>query len=107
MLFLFGGPAQSDTFDLKPDAPLEYRGEFQPIDTSVPGIRWTEHLPRLARLAHHIALVRSVTMSEESIGDHHADTYYVLTGHRPDRSFFVEGINRKPHETDVPCLNSA
>ena len=107
MLFLFGGPAQSDTFDLKPEAPLEYRGEFQPIDTSVPGIRWTEHLPRLARLAHHLALVRSVTMSEESLGDHHADTYYLLTGHRPDRSFFVEGINRKPHETDVPCLNSA
>jgi len=107
MLFLFGGPAQSDTFDLKPEAPLEYRGEFLPIETSVPGIRWTEHLPRLARLAHHIALVRSVTMSEESIGDHHADTYYLLTGHRPDRSFFVEGINRKPREDDVPCLNSA
>ncbi|MFN8858510.1 MAG: DUF1501 domain-containing protein [Planctomycetaceae bacterium] len=107
MLFLFGGPAQSDTFDLKPEAPVEYRGEFTPIDTSVPGIQWTEHLPRLARLAHHIALVRSVTMSEESIGDHHADTYYLLTGHRPDRSFFIEGINRKPREDDVPCLNSA
>ena len=107
MLFLFGGPAQSDTFDLKPEAPVEYRGEFTPIDTSAPGIQWTEHLPRLARLAHHIALVRSVTMSEESIGDHHADTYYVLTGHRPDRSFFVEGINRKPREDDIPCLNSA
>lgn len=107
MLFLFGGPAQSDTFDLKPEAPVEFRGEFSPIDTSVPGLRWTEHLPRLARLAHHIALVRSVTMSEESIGDHHADTYYMLTGHRPDRSFFVEGINRKPHDDDIPCLNSA
>lgn len=107
MLFLFGGPAQSDTFDLKPEAPIEYRGEFNPIETSVPGIMWTEHLPKLARLAQHIALVRSVTMSEESIGDHHADTYYVLTGHRPDRSFFVEGINRKPREDDVPCLNSA
>ena len=104
MLFLFGGPAQSDTFDLKPEAPVEYRGEFNPIETSVPGIWWTEHLPRLARLAQHIALVRSVTMSEESIGDHHADTYYLLTGHRPDRSFFVEGINRKPREDDVPCL---
>jgi hypothetical protein len=107
MLFLFGGPAQSDTFDLKPEAPVEYRGEFTPIDTAVPGIQWTEHLPRLARLAQHIALVRSVTMSEESIGDHHADTYYLLTGHRPDRSFFVEGINRKPRENDIPCLNSA
>ncbi len=107
MLFLFGGPAQSDTFDLKPEAPVEYRGEFNPIETSVPGMLWTEHLPRLARLAQHIALVRSVTMSEESIGDHHADTYYLLTGHRPDRSFFVEGINRKPREDDVPCLNSA
>ncbi|MEX0728576.1 MAG: DUF1501 domain-containing protein [Planctomycetaceae bacterium] len=107
MLFLFGGPAQSDTFDMKPEAAVEYRGEFNPIATSVPGIEWTEHLPKTAKLAHHIALVRSVTMSEKSIGDHHADTYYILTGHRPDRSFFLEGINRKVHDDDWPCISSA
>ncbi len=106
-IFLFGGPAQSDTFDMKPEAPAEFRGEFNPIATSAPGVMWTEHLPKTAKMAQHVAVVRSVTMSEKSIGDHHADTYYVLTGHRPDRSFFLEGINRKPHEDDWPCISSA
>src|SRR5262249_17270216 len=51
MLWLFGGPSQIDTFDLKPDAPLEFRGAFKPIDTAAPGVRICEHLPRTARLA--------------------------------------------------------
>lgn len=106
MIFLFGGPAQSDTWDMKPEAPAEFRGEFRPIDTAAPGVQWCEHLPKTAKLAQHVAVVRSVTMTEKSIGDHHADTYYVLTGHRPDRSFFVEGINRKPADDDWPCLSS-
>ncbi|MBM3981283.1 MAG: DUF1501 domain-containing protein [Planctomycetes bacterium] len=109
MLWLFGGPSQIDTFDLKPDAPDEFRGEFKPIATAAPGIRICEHLPKTARLAKHLVLVRSVTMSGRVIGngDHHADTYYVLTGHRPDRSFFVEGINRKPRADDWPFVGSA
>jgi hypothetical protein len=108
MIFLFGGPSQIDTWDLKPDAPVEFRGEFKPITTSAPGIHLCEHLPRTARVAHHLALVRSLTMSGRVIGngDHHADTYYMLTGHRPDRSFFVEGINRKPHGDDWPFIGS-
>ena len=106
MIFLFGGPSQIDTWDMKPNAAAEYRGEFQPIATAVPGITCCEHLPRTARLAHHLAVIRSVTMTGLSIGDHHADTYYVLTGHPPDRSFFVEGINRKPHADDWPCIGS-
>jgi hypothetical protein len=108
MIFLFGGPSQIDTWDMKPEAPREYRGEFKPIATAVPGIRLCEHLPRTARLAQHLALVRSLTMTDRVIGngDHHADTYYMLTGHRPDRSFFVEGINRKPHADDWPFLGS-
>lgn len=106
MIFLFGGPSQSDTWDMKPDAEAEYRGEFKPIATAVPGISCCEHLPRTAKLAKHLAVIRSLTMTGYGIGDHHADTYYVLTGHRPDRSFFVEGINRKPHDDDWPCLGS-
>lgn len=106
MIFLFGGPAQTDTWDMKPDAAVEYRGEFHPIATSAPGVEWCEHLPKTARLAHHVAVVKSVSMTERAIGDHHADTYYVLTGHRPDRSFFTEGINRKPHEDDWPSIAS-
>src|SRR5688572_21692131 len=52
LLFMWGGPAQQDTWDPKPDAPIEYRGEFQPISTTVPGLRICEHLPRLASRAH-------------------------------------------------------
>jgi hypothetical protein len=106
LIFLFGGPSQSDTWDMKPQSPAEYRGEFQPIATSVPSIQICEHLPKTAKLMQHLALVRSVTMTGLSIGDHHADTYYALTGHKPDRTFFVEGINRKPHPDDWPCLGS-
>lgn len=105
-LFLFGGPSHIDTWDMKPDAPAEVRGEFRSIATSAPAIRLCEHLPRTARVAHHMAVVRSVTMSGRVIGngDHHADTYYVLTGHRPDRTFFAEGIDRKPHGDDWPFV---
>ncbi len=108
LIFLFGGPSHIDTWDMKPGAPAEFRGAFQPIRTTVPGIHVCEHLPRSARLAHHLAIVRSLTMTGRVIGDgdHHADTYYVLTGRRPDRSFFVEGINRKPHADDWPFVGS-
>src|SRR5215208_912809 len=51
ILFMWGGPAQQDTWDLKPSAPPEYRGEFKPIPTNVPGVHICEHLPRLARHA--------------------------------------------------------
>src|SRR5947209_1052956 len=50
MIFLPGGPSHQDTFDLKPDAPSELRGEFNPIKTNVPGIEICEHLPQLARM---------------------------------------------------------
>ncbi len=61
LVWLRGGPSSIDMWDLKPDAPSEIRGEFRPIETSVSGIRISEHLPRTAKLAHHFALVRSVT----------------------------------------------
>ncbi len=60
LLFLHGGAATQDMFDLKPDAPVGVRGEFKPIATNVPGIRICEHLPRMARWMHRTALVRSV-----------------------------------------------
>ncbi|MGL4465064.1 MAG: DUF1501 domain-containing protein [Planctomycetia bacterium] len=63
-LYMWGGPAQQDTFDPKPDAPVEYRGEFKPIATSVPGLSFCEHLPHLAARAHQFALIRSVTHSD-------------------------------------------
>lgn len=61
LLFLVGGPGQLDTWDLKPAAPTTVRGPFRPIRTNVPGIDICEHFPRMARMAHRYALVRSVT----------------------------------------------
>lgn len=59
VLWLWGGPSHMETFDLKPDAPAEYRGEFRPIRTNVPGIEISEHLPLLAKLADKFAIIRS------------------------------------------------
>ena len=58
---LLGGPSQMDMFDLKPNAPIEVRGEFQSIETSVPGLQICEHLPNTAKLMHKTSLIRTVT----------------------------------------------
>ncbi len=78
-LFLFGGPSHLDTFDPKPEAPDECRGEFRPIDTSVPGVRICEHLPQLAQRMQHWALVRSMSCSP-SFGDHRFAVQGMLGG---------------------------
>src|SRR5947208_10114750 len=78
VLWLWGGPSHMETFDLKPDAPSEYRGDFQPIRTNVPGMLISEHLPRLARLADKFALLRS--MHHNSDG-HVNSTHTLLTGY--------------------------
>jgi hypothetical protein len=80
LVFLAGGPSHQDTFDLKPDAPAEYRGEFKPIATRAPGVEICEHLPKLARAADRYCLVRGVT---HNLADHGLGTKYLLTGNRP------------------------
>jgi hypothetical protein len=80
LFVLEGGPAHQDLWDMKPDAPLGVRSEFQPIETTVPGLLFCEHLPLLAQQAHHLCLIRSV---HHSIGDHNAGAYYALTGRPP------------------------
>ena len=60
-IYLSGGPSHLDTFDLKPNAPMEIRGEFNPIKTNVPGMEICEHLPRLAKLGDKFSIVRSIT----------------------------------------------
>src|SRR5262245_26418101 len=64
LLWMGGGPSHIDTFDPKPDAAENIRGEFRPIDTSVPGIRISEHFPRLARLMRHAAVLRGMSTLE-------------------------------------------
>src|SRR5215831_9153069 len=61
LLFMGGGPPQMDTFDLKPDAPAEVRGQFPPIATSVPGTRISSLMPALARQAHRYTIIRTVS----------------------------------------------
>lgn len=80
LVFLRGGPAHQDTFDLKPDAPAEYRGEFRPIQTAAPGVQICEHLPRLARLADQYAVIRGIT---HNLAAHNLGTRYLMTGNRP------------------------
>src|ERR1051325_689800 len=60
LIFLNGGLSHLDTFDPKPDQPPEIRGEFATVRTSAPGVLMTEHLPKLARRAHHLPVVRSI-----------------------------------------------
>ena len=80
VFFLDGGPAQQDMWDMKPAAPVEVRGAFSPISTSVPGLQVCEHIPLVAQQMHHLALVRSVT---HDVMVHSAATYYMLTGRHP------------------------
>lgn len=80
LLFMWGGPAHQDTWDLKPNAPAEIRGEFKPIATRVPGVQICEHLPLLAQRADKLAIVRSLTHTNV---DHTAATHFLLTGQPP------------------------
>ena len=76
-IYLPGGPSHLDMFDLKPDAPSEIRGEFNPISTNVPGIQICELFPRLAKIADKFAIIRSLADSQ---GGH--DCYQCMTGRR-------------------------
>jgi hypothetical protein len=102
LVYLLGGPPQLDTFDLKPDAPAEVRGPFRPIATAVPGLRICEHLPRLARLARHYALVRTVSHNNHN---HTPMIYYTLTG-RPVERPGEDNDVRPPQRTDFPHLGA-
>ncbi|HJZ55379.1 MAG TPA: DUF1501 domain-containing protein [Gemmataceae bacterium] len=80
LVWLGGGPATIDMWDLKPDAPEEIRGEFKPIDTKASGVRICEHLPRVAEVMDRCALVRSLN---HSITAHGPGAEYMATGHPP------------------------
>ena len=88
-VYLAGGPTHLDSFDLKPDAPKEFRGEFNPIETNVPGIAISEHLPKLARCADKFAILRGVS---HTLAAHELGTKYMNTGNRPLPSLDFPGI---------------
>lgn len=105
LFFLCGGSSHIDMWDLKPEAPSEYRGPFAPIATSASGVMVGEHLPLTAKQMHHLAVVRSVSGSVNT-NDHHAGYYYQLTGHVPDPTFQSQGNDRRPYSDDWPFMGS-
>jgi uncharacterized protein (DUF1501 family) len=83
-LFLQGGLSTIDTWDLKPDAPAEFRGDFRPIATNVPGIQISEMMPRTARQMDKFALLRNFRHHNS---DHGPADHYMLTGYFPQAGF--------------------
>lgn len=83
-VFLKGGLSTIDTWDMKPDAPAEFRGEFHPIATATPGLQMCEHLPRLSRETDKFSLIRSFRHGDSNHGP--AD-HYLLTGYAPTAGF--------------------
>ncbi|MSR33088.1 MAG: DUF1501 domain-containing protein [Gemmataceae bacterium] len=97
-LWLQGGPPQHETFDPKPDAPVDIRGEFKPIQTNVPGILISELLPRIAGICDKLAIVRSICTHTDL---HDASGYWVLTGNK-----YQGAQSRQISPTDWPYLGS-
>ena len=99
-IFLSGGLAQHESFDMKPDAPDNIRGEFKPIRTKTPGVHICEHLPMLAQRSNQFALVRSLTHESN---EHSQAHHIMLTG----RSEIPLGFDpSKPKNTDWPSITS-
>lgn len=97
-LYLLGGPPQHETFDPKPEAPAEIRGVFQPIRTNVPGIDFCELLPRTARIADKLAIIRSMATDDNN---HDSSGYWLLTGYK-----YVGPNSRTTQPTDWPYFGS-
>src|SRR5690242_18726561 len=101
VLFLMGGPPQHSTWDPKPDAPAEVRGEFGPIDTNVPGVRIASLFPRVAQQADKICFLRAVSTGNNA---HSSSGYAMLTG-VPHNPLNAENVNPGP-PNDRPCLGA-
>ena len=102
VILLSGGLGQHDSFDMKPEAPDGIRGEFKPIDTAVPGVRFCEHLPGLAARAGKLAVVRSMSHGE---GNHLVAVHHVLTGH-PSAPRGASDLDRVASRDDFPCYGA-
>ena len=96
IVYLWGGMSHLESFDLKPNAPVEIRGEFSPISTSIPGIQISEHLPLLAQQIDKLAIIRSIHHDDAA---HGRGMYWNLTGHKPPRVG-----NIPPEPADWPSL---
>jgi hypothetical protein len=102
LVYLLGGPPHMDMWDLKPEAPSEIRGPYQPIASNIPGMEICEHLPRLSRMADKYAIVRSVNQRNSN---HTPMIYYTLTGFhtaQPNRDNDI----RPPQRVDFPHMGA-
>jgi uncharacterized protein (DUF1501 family) len=99
LVFANGGQSQIDTWDPKPNAPLDVRGAFQPIATALPGVQFCEHMPRIARLADKLTIVRR--LSHEDL-DHGSAAYLALTGFYHAR----RSGNPPPSPSDLPTYGA-
>jgi len=96
IIYAWGGMSHHETWDPKPDAPVEFRGEFDPISTATPGIQIGEHLPKLSRHTEKLAIIRSIHHDDAA---HGRGMYWNLTGHKPPRVG-----NIPPMRNDWPSL---
>lgn len=99
-LFMWGGPSHIDTWDPKPHAPDEIRGEFKPIATNVPGIVVTELLPNLSQRADKLAIIRSLNHTDPA---HLSSVHHILTGHKAPK---VNSDADSPSRKDTPHIGS-
>jgi hypothetical protein len=101
VIFVFqtGAPSHQDIWDLKPEAPSEVRGEYMPVDTNVPGIQVGPHIPRLAKLADKLAIIRSMS---HSLPSHEHGTHWMLTGINDNPI----GSTHMASRNDWPCYAS-
>ncbi|GAB4147179.1 MAG: DUF1501 domain-containing protein [Planctomycetaceae bacterium] len=100
IVFLTGAASHHDTFDLKPNAPAEIRGDFKPVSTSIPGLHVCEHLPKLAARANQYAVLRTLSHGDNN---HLMSTHHVLTGMKQPGGFFDKVASRD----DWPSYSSA
>ncbi len=80
LIWMDGGPTHYETFDPKPDAPVEIRGEYSTIETTLPGVRFSKHMNRLAEIADRLSIVKSIRHNQ---GNHGAGNHYMMTGAPP------------------------
>lgn len=100
-LFLFGGPSQLETFDMKPGAPEKIRGPYRPIASRTPGLRISEHLPKLAEVSDKFCVLRTMT---HTYNDHSGAAHYIQTG---KRWHVPIGGGFNPTQRDWPSIGSA
>ena len=98
IIYTWGGMSHFESFDPKPEAPVDLRGEFKPIPTATPGMQFCEHVPLLAKHSEKLAVVRSVHHKQ---GAHQQGMYVTLTGHDPVPGIKAKGRNNHPSLTSM------